>query len=122
SRSFQPPQAVHMTALVLPPQTRAIGPVPAVAVSPGADSVPFELQLESNDFPRYQVALTDPATNRVEWRSDPIAAPSTGLAPSISVIVPARGLKPHHYSLALMGLGASKSEVVGSYTFQVERR
>jgi hypothetical protein len=38
------------------------------------------------------------------------------------VIVPARGLKPHHYSLALVGLGASKSEVVGSYTFQVVRR
>ena len=49
-----------MTALVLPPQTRAIGPVPAVAVSPGVDSVAFELQLESNDFPRYQVALADP--------------------------------------------------------------
>jgi hypothetical protein len=122
SRSSQPPQAVHMTAFVLAPQTRAIGPVPAVAVSPGADSVAFELQLESNDFPRYQVALNDPATNRVEWHSDPIAAPSTGLVPSISVIVPARGLKPHHYSLALVGLGASKSEVVGSYTFQVVRR
>src|SRR4029453_8862861 len=97
SRSSQPPQAVHMTAFVLAPQTRAIGPVPAVAVSPGADSVAFELQLESNDFPRYQVALNDPATNRVKWHSDPIAAPSTGLVPSISVIVPARGLKPNHY-------------------------
>jgi hypothetical protein len=122
SRSPQPGQAVHMTALVLPPQTRAIGPVPTVALSPGADGVAFELQLESNDFPRYQVALNDPATNRIEWRSEPIAARSNGFAPSISVIVPARGLKPHHYSLALVGLGASKSEVVGSYTFQVERR
>jgi hypothetical protein len=122
SRSTHPGGAVHMTALVLPPQTRAIGPVPTVAVSPGADGVAFELQLESNDFPRYQVALNDPATNRIEWRSDPIAAPPTGVVPSISVIVPARGLKPHHYSLALVGLGASKSEVVGSYTFQVVRR
>jgi hypothetical protein len=122
SRLPQPGQAVHMTALVLPPQTRAIGPVPTVALSPGADGVAFELLLESNDFPRYQVTLNDPATNRIEWRSQPIAAPSNGIAQSIPVIVPARGLKPHHYSLALVGLGASKSEVVGSYTFQVERR
>jgi hypothetical protein len=122
SRSPEPTQSVHMTALVLQPQTRAVGPVPTVAVSSGADSVAFELQLESNEFSRYQVALNDPATNRVEWRSDPIAAPSTGSVPSIPVIVPARGLKPHHYSLALVGLGASKSEVVGSYTFQVVRR
>jgi hypothetical protein len=122
SRSAQPAQAVHMTALVLPPQTRAVGPVPAVAVSPGADGVAFELQLESNDFPRYQVVLNDPATNRIEWRSGPISAPSAGFVSSISVSVPARGLKPHHYSLALVGLGASKSEVVGSYTFQVVRR
>jgi hypothetical protein len=111
-----------MTALVLPPQTRAIGPVPTVAVSPGADGVAFDLQLEVNDFPRYQVGLNDPATSRIEWRSDPIAAPPTGAVPSISVIVPAHGLKPHHYSLELVGLGASKSEVVGSYTFQVVRR
>src|SRR4029453_8485991 len=32
SRTPQPGQAVHMTALVLPPQTRAIGPVPTVAL------------------------------------------------------------------------------------------
>jgi hypothetical protein len=84
--------------------------------------VAFELRLESNDFPQYQVALSDPASNRIEWRSDPIAATSTGREPTVSVIVPARGLRPHHYSLALEGLSASKSEVVGSYTFQVVRR
>jgi hypothetical protein len=122
SRSRQPAPAVSMTALVLSPQTRAIGPVPTVAVSRGADGVAFELQLESNDFSRYQVALSDPATNRIEWRSDPVPVSSTGVAPSISVIIPARGLKPHHYSLALVGLDAGKSEVVGSYTFQVVRR
>ena len=67
--------SIHMTALVLPPQTRAIGPVPAVAVSPGADTVAFELQLESNDFPRYQVALTDPATNRSNGAAIPSRLP-----------------------------------------------
>jgi hypothetical protein len=122
-RSPQGPPGRLAAALVLLPQTRAVGLVPTIAISPGADSVAFELQLESNDFPRYQVALSDPDSNRIEWRSDPIAARSTGREPTLSVIVPARGLGPHHYSLALVGLGAaSKSEVVGSYTFQVARR
>jgi hypothetical protein len=121
-RSPQGPPGRLAAALVLQPQTRAVGPVPTIAISPGVESVAFDLQLESNDFPRYQVALSDPDSNRIEWRSDPIAATSTGREPLVSVIVPARGLGPHHYSLALLGLGASKSEVVGSYTFQVVRR
>jgi hypothetical protein len=121
-RSPKAPPGRLTAALVLLPQTRAVGPIPTIALSPGADSVAFELRLESNDFPQYQVALSDPASNRIEWRSDPIAATSTGREPTVSVIVPARGLRPHHYSLALEGLSASKSEVVGSYTFQVVRR
>jgi hypothetical protein len=110
-------------ALVLFAQTRADGPIPTLAIAPAAGDVALELQLESNDFPRYQVALTDPASNHVVWRSGPITATSPKGAPAVFVTVPGSVLNPQHYSLALMGLrAAANPEVVSSYTFQLVRR
>jgi hypothetical protein len=84
--------------------------------------VPFDLRLESNDFPRYEVGLKDPATNQIVWRSGPIAATSTGGQSTVSVVVPAKLLKPQHYSLELIGLRTATPEVVGSYTVRVVPR
>jgi hypothetical protein len=118
----RPAQDAPTFALVLLPQTRALGPVPAIAIPPAADRIAFELRLESNDFSRYQVALKDPGSNQIVWRSDFITPTSLDHTPTVSVIVPTRGLKAQHYSLAITGhsgRSGSNSEVVGSYTFQV---
>jgi hypothetical protein len=108
--------------LVLMPQTRAVERVPALDIPAGADAAAFELRLDSNDFSRYEVRLVDPASNRVVWRSEPIAAASTNNAPVISVTVPVRVLRPQHYSLAVVGRAAGRTEVVGSYAFEVSPR
>jgi hypothetical protein len=110
-------------ALVMLPQTRSIGPVPTLAIPAGTDRVGFELRLESNDFPRYQVGLRDPAVNRIAWRSGWMAARSSAGQPSVQVAVPAGVLKPQHYSLDLSGAGpAGRPEVVGSYAFEIMPR
>jgi hypothetical protein len=110
-------------ALVLLPQTRAVAPIPAIAITPGASHVAFELRLESNDFPRYQSALKDPASNRIVWRSGLLKATSDGDTPAVVVTVPGRVLKPQHYSLDLSGLRASGGvEVVGSYAVHIVPR
>jgi hypothetical protein len=112
-----------ITALVLLPQTRDNGPMPTFAIPSGADHVPFQLRLESDDFRQYQVGLKDPATNEIVWRSGWIAATAPGGWPSVSVDVPAGKLKAQHYSLDLMGReAAGTAEVVGSYAFQISRR
>jgi hypothetical protein len=117
------PTAPLTTALVLLPQTRAIGPIATLEIPPGTDRVTFELRLESNDFPRYEVAVKDPATSRTLWRSGWIAARSPGDEPTVSIVVPAGVLKPQHYSLELMGRAASgNAEVVGSYTVRIVSR
>ncbi len=108
-------------ALALLPQTRAVGHIPVLILPTNADAVRFELRLESNDFPFYRVGLEDPSSNRVVWRSSPIAAIS-GRAPSISVRVPSWVLKPQHYSLTITGRDAHSTQIVGTYTFQVARR
>lgn len=110
-------------ARVLLPQTRAVAPIPAISIEPAAGDVAFELRLESNDFPRYQTALKDPASNRIVWQSGPLSATSDGGSRSVFVAVPARVLKPQHYSLDLSGVRASGAvEVVGTYAVHIVPR
>ena len=116
-RSASPERVV---AVVLPPPTRAVAPIPTLAIPAGVDGVRFELQLETNDFPSYRVGLKDPATSRILWRSDWIVPRSSADQASILVVVPANLLGPRHYSLDLSGRGAGgRAEVIGSYTVQV---
>jgi hypothetical protein len=90
-------------------------------VRPGSDLVPLDLQIEGRTFPLYQVALMDPASNRILWRSQTLI-PSRH-PPVVSVAVPAGLLKPQHYSLDLSGRHpAGAPEIVGSYAFQVVPR
>ena len=114
---------VPVIALILQPQTRAIGPIPSLTIPGGADRVRVELQLESNDVARYQVGLRDPAVNRVVWRSTWLTARSSAGQSSVVVAVPAKLLEPQHYSLDLMARGPDGGvQAVGSYAFEVAPR
>jgi hypothetical protein len=107
-------------ALLLTPQTRAAGSAPAIALRPGAEGVPLALLLETDDFPRYQVAVKDPATNTIVWRSDRLAAAAVNHAPTVTVVLPARLLKAQHYALELSGLrAAGGTDVIGSYVVRI---
>jgi hypothetical protein len=111
---------IRTIALVLLPQTRAIGPITTIAIPSGTDRVALELRLESNDFPRYRIGLQDPATNEIVWRSGWTTAKVSADHLSISVLIPASVLKTQHYSLQLTGGGAAGSdEIVGSYAFRI---
>jgi hypothetical protein len=119
----EPASATMMTALVLLPQSRAIAPIATLALPPDKDRVRFELRLESNEFPRYQVALKDPATNQIVWRSSQIRPTSPGDKPTVSVVVPAAMLKPQHYAFELIARNAAGStEIVGSYAVRIMPR
>lgn len=110
-------------ALMLLPQTRAAGPIPAIALSPATDTVRFELQLDASDFPRYEPTLVDPASNQIVWRGGLVTPVTSGGATVVPVAVPARSLKAQHYTIALTGhTAATGPEVVASYTFQIVRR
>jgi hypothetical protein len=117
------PQDAPQIALVLLPQTRSLGPVPTLAVPPGATRIGFELRLESNDFSRYQVGLRDPSTNTVVWRSGWAAPKSSADLSSMVIALPSALLKPQHYTFDLAGRGPNgNAEVVGSYTFEIVPR
>ena len=120
ARALRPSASI---ALVLLPETRAVGPVSAIAVPAGTDTVSFDLRLETGEDARYQAALRDPATDRIVWRSPIIAARSSSRTGVVSVAVPARLLKPQHYSFELSGgTAAGRLDIIGSYVFQIESR
>jgi hypothetical protein len=116
-------RAADPIVVVLRAQTRGVGPVSAIALSPGLRVVAFDLELEGSDFAQYQVALKDPVTNHIVWRSDPLTQGSSHRPPAIAVTVPATVLKPQHYLLELSGRNsAGAADTVGSYAFQVLSR
>ena len=107
-------------ALVLSPQTRAVGPLPTIATSPLHERLAFELRLEVNEFARYRVDLKDPGSGRTVWSSGPLSARSTRGAVFVSIVVPRTVLPRRHGVLELSGLsGAGRAEPVASYTFQI---
>jgi hypothetical protein len=113
---------VAPAVIVLGPQTRSLGPLPTLAVASAA-SVPFDLRLESRDFPSYRAVLKDQDAGRVVWESQ-VLAPRSTTAAVVSLFVPAGILKPsHRYAFELAGVGAAGGEeAVGSYAFQIDPR
>jgi anti-sigma factor RsiW len=113
-------RAMTTIAMVLLPQTRAAGAVATLEMPSGTDRVAFELGLESSGFPRYQVALKDPATNQIIWRSGRLAPKSVGDTSSLAITVPARVFKSQHYAFDLTGFNAAGgADLIGSYTFRI---
>src|SRR5262249_42895359 len=114
------PQPLAAIALVLLPQTRAVGEIPTLVVPPGTSRVTFDLRLDSNRFARYQAVLKDPASNVIVWRSRSLAAAAAAGHRSVEVEVPAGILKAQHYSIELMGDGSA--EAADTYALRVVSR
>lgn len=114
---------VSTIALVLQPQTRGVGPTPIISVAAGSKIVPIDLEVEAAGAATYEVAVKDPTTNRVIWRSTPVPPNRDRLAPVVSIGLPGTLLKAQHYALDLFALrpGAA-SDFVATYAFEVARQ
>jgi hypothetical protein len=111
-----PSQTLGVIAILLLPQTRAVGQIPTLTVPPRTSHVTFELQLESNRVSRYQAVVKDPASNSIVWRSGRLTASSTNDRPAVSIAVPVSVLKAQHYSIELTG---DNADVVGTYAVRI---
>ncbi len=120
ARAVQP---LGTVALVLLPQTRGVGPTPIIAIASELRTVPLDLQIEVASSAPYEVALKDPATNQILWRSAPVILPHARQPPMVTVSVPSVLLKPQHYVLDLFELRPGTPPAsAGSYAFEVVRR
>ena len=107
-------------SLLLPPPTRGLSLLQTVTVHPHTDLVILLLTLESADFPRYRVAVKDPATNEVVWQSFELDASSAGDRKVVSAGLRANLLKARNYIAEVAGLSnGGRQRIVGDYPFHV---
>ena len=117
-----PSRELKTASFVLLAQARGPGEIAAVSLPPGTDRAAFRLELESDDYPAYQVALKNPATERILWRSGRLKAESRGETKALSITLGADLLEPRNYTFELTGIPATGApEIVSSYSFRVAR-
>jgi hypothetical protein len=114
------PSRFSIASFILSPQMRGSAQVAVLSLSRGTSQINFRLELESDDFPQYRVALKDPATGQILWRSGNLKAESEGQSSTVSIILPANLLKRQNYILELTGgRGMGDGEFLTSYAFRV---
>jgi len=115
--SFSP---LGIVAFTLSPQLRGAAQMPELSLSPGTTRVDLHLDLESNDYPQYQVALKSLRTDQIIWHSGKLKAETKGQRSAVLVSMPAALLKPETYQLELTGSPSSGGhEFVSSYVFRI---
>lgn len=115
--------AENAYALVLLPETRGTGPVPLVAVRPDAAVLTLDLRIDTTASASYDVALKNPATDRILWRDRVAPAPGSRPPTLVAVRIPGRFLKAQHYALDLFDAPHGAPGVfVAGYAFEVVRR
>jgi hypothetical protein len=118
-----PSLPVSVAAFMLAPQMRGATQIPDLTLPHTTTQAAFRLDLESNDFPRYQVTLINMRSEKVLWHSANLKAVTKGENSTVSANIPAKLLQPEIYQLDLAGVSANgESEFVSSYVFKIETR
>jgi hypothetical protein len=118
-KSLRQPVKPAIASFILAPQMRNVSEVPVVSLPRDTSHVQMTLKLEPNDYRSYRVALVDPDTNQVLWRSGKLVrpkSPNDTVGVSFRVVL----LKPKNYILRLFGTSAEGgSEFITQYPFKV---
>lgn len=113
---------ITIVSHVLTPQLRAVAAAPLVRIPAGASHVAMQLELESNDYGVYRVALLELGANKGLWSSDTFAARKTGQGTALDVSFRADMFEPGRYVLRVTGLPPrGAAEIVADYPFTVLR-
>lgn len=111
---------VNAVAFVLAPQLRGGTQMPILTLPRGTTRVDFRVDLETNDFPHYRVALRSLEDEKILWHSGPLTAVTKDRSSALSTSVPANLLRQQIYQLDLTGTPpGGPGELVSSYVFRV---
>jgi hypothetical protein len=109
-----------VVAFTLAPPLRGAAQMPQLSLPPGTTRVDLHLDLESNDYPQYQVALKSLRSDQIVWHSGKLKAATKGQASAVLVSMPAALLKPETYQLELTGTPSSgEPQLVSTYVFRI---
>jgi hypothetical protein len=101
------------------PSLRSGDKLPTLKLGPKTTAAVVELQLEFDDFPKYQVALQNPSDQKTIWQRQTVSV-KKGKTKVLRLQIPARLLRSNLYTLEVLGISAANSsEVISNYSFRV---
>lgn len=107
-------------SFVLIPTLRGNSQLQVLNIPPKTDSAAIKLELESNDYDFYRVALRNPASGQTLWQSGKIKSKPANN--SLNINFPANLLKSGVYSLEVKGLlKDGTAEIISDYSFRAVR-
>ena len=113
------PAKIIVASFFLSPSLRGANQIKSFSIPKDTTEIKVNLELETDDFPIYRVALTDESGSVNLWRSGRIKAAAKGENKSLPVRFPAKLLKSKIYTLVVSGINAeSKTEIISNYSFR----
>jgi hypothetical protein len=110
---------LNIAAFVLVPALRGSDALPTISWSAATDLVVLKLDLESTDFPTYQVAIKNSANRQTQWQSGDLKPVAEGDKQAVSFAFRPNLLKRGYYLVQLKGIRANgAAELVSSYPFR----
>ena len=110
---------LNIAAFVLVPALRGSDALPTISWSATTDLVVLKLDLESTDFPTYQVAIKNSANRQTQWQSGDLKPVAEGDKQAVSFAFRPNLLKRGYYLVQLKGIRANgAAELVSSYPFR----
>lgn len=107
------PPKITLASIVLAPALRN-NQLKTFPISKDITDVAVRLELESDDFPLYRVALSDEAGNNLRQFANLRTRRN-----SLNVRVPAKSLKSGIYTFEVSGIKDDAAEIISSYTFRL---
>lgn len=108
-----------IASFVLAPPLRGHDEIATLPIAGRTTELRIQLQLESDDYPSYRVALKGDAAGTEVWSSERLTASSKGESKVLEVHIPAKLLKSQTYSLVVSGIGRDGiAELVSDYAFR----
>jgi hypothetical protein len=112
-----------VASFVLTPPLRGEDQITTLSIPRRTTEVRIQLQLESDDYPSYRVALKEDAAATELWDTATLTASGKGEGKVLEVRVPAKLLKSKIYSLVVTGIGRDgTTELVSDYPFRMEMK
>jgi hypothetical protein len=103
-----------------PPRRGAERDATTVTLRKTATQVAFQLEVESDAYPRFWGAVREVASGAIVWRSPDVAAAPAGANRIATIVVPVEFLNPQPYAIELSGVRkVGESELVGVYPVRV---
>jgi hypothetical protein len=111
-----------VASIFLLPQRRGAAEIPAASISARTGSILLQLELESDDFPQYEVSVRDLMSNQAVWSGEASKSERSGRSTTLSVLLPTASVKSHNYIAEVSGIGASgKAELLNGYVFKIAK-